>query len=92
MTKKGCEWTFNIEKASWWGRAFEHLVLSTKHCLRKMVGPASLTHDEVLTAVTEIESIINSQPLSYISAEDTEEPLTPSHLRSTDWALSAQLT
>lgn len=45
-----------------------------------MVGQASLTHDELLTAVTEIESIINSRPLSYLSAGDTEEPLTPSHL------------
>ena len=45
-----------------------------------MVGQASLTHDELLTAMTEIESIINSQPLSYISAEDTEEPLAPSYL------------
>ena len=47
---------------------------------KEMVGQASLTHDELLTAVTEIESIINSRPLSYLSAGDTEEPLTPSHL------------
>ena len=80
LTEKGCEWTFNIERAPWWGGAFERLVRSTKRCLRKMVGQASLTHDELLTAVKEIESIINSRPLSYISAEDTEEPLTPSHL------------
>ena len=56
------------------------MVQSTKRCLRKMVGQASLTHDEILTAMAEIESIINSRPLSYISAGDTEEPLTPSHL------------
>ena len=62
------------------GGAFERLVQSTKRCLRKMVGQASLTYDELLTAVTEIESIINSRPLSYVSAGDTEEPLTPSHL------------
>jgi hypothetical protein len=45
-----------------------------------MVGQASLTYDELVTAITEIECIINSRPLSYISAGDTEEPLTPSHL------------
>lgn len=45
-----------------------------------MIGQASLTHDELVTAITEIESIINSRSLSYISAEDIEEPLTPSHL------------
>ena len=42
-----------------------------------MVGQASLTQDELTTAVIEIESIINSRPLS---AGDTVEPLTPSHL------------
>ena len=80
LAERGCEWTFNIERAPWWGGAFERMVQSTKRCLRKMVGQASLTYDELLTAVTEIESIINSRPLSYVSAGDTEEPLTPSHL------------
>ena len=32
------------------------------------------------TAVIEIEAIINSCPLTYVSSDDTEEPLTPSHL------------
>ena len=80
LIKKVCEWTFNIKKAPWWGRAFELQVRSTKRCVRKMVGQANLAHDQLLTAVMEIESIINSRPLSYISAEDTEVPLTPSHL------------
>ena len=80
LAERGCEWTFNIERTPWWGRAFERMVQSTKRCLRKMVGQASLTQDELVSTVAEIESIINSRPLSYISAEDTEEPLTPSHL------------
>ena len=80
LAEKGCEWTFNVERAPWWGGAFERMVQSTKRCLRKMVGQASLNYDELLTVVTEIESIINSRPLSYTSAGDTEEPLTPSHL------------
>ena len=43
----------------------------------KMVGQAHFTHDEILTAVVEIEAIINARPLSYVSMEDMEEPLTP---------------
>ncbi len=35
---------------------------------------------QLLTAVVEIEAVINSPPLSYVSSTDCEEPLTPSHL------------
>ena len=76
----GVEWTFNIEKAPWWGGVFERMVKSTKRCLRKMIGQAKLSLDELQTAVIEVESIINSRPLSYVSSNDLEEPLTPSHL------------
>lgn len=36
--------------------------------------------DELVTATTEVEAILNSRPLSYVSTEDLKEPLTPSHL------------
>ena len=52
----------------------------TKRCLRNIVGRAKFTYDELSTAVTETESILNSRPLSFISSEDLEEPLTPFHL------------
>ena len=76
----GTEWTFNIERAPWWGGVFERMVKSTKRCLKKMIDQAKLSLDELHTAVVEVESIINSRPLSYISSSDLEEPLTPSHL------------
>ena len=41
-------------------------------------GRASELH--TLTAVVEIEAVINSRPLSYVSSADFEKPLTPSHL------------
>ena len=74
------KWSFNLEKAPWWGGVFERMVRSTKRCLRKMIGRAKFSFDELLTAVTEVEAIINSRPLSYVTPEDLEEPLTPSHL------------
>ena len=74
------QWSFNLEKAPWWGNVFERMIKSVKHCLRKTIGRAKLTHDELLTAFTEVEVIVNSRPLSYLSKEDIEEPLTPSHL------------
>ena len=80
LANRHSSWTFNIEWAPWWGGSFERMVRSSKHCLQKLVDQARLSHDELLTTVVEIESIINSRPLSYVSMDDLEEPLSPSHL------------
>ena len=80
LSEISVEWCFNLEKAPWWGGVFERPIKSTKRCLRKMVGQARFSYDELFTAVIEVEAIINSCPLSYILADDLEEPLTPSHL------------
>ena len=56
------------------------MIKSVKRCLRKTIGQAKLMYDELLTALTEVEMVVNSRPLSYMSTEDAEEPLTPSHL------------
>ena len=77
LSHVGIKWTFNLEKAAWW---VERLIKSTKRCLRKMIGQAKFLYDEMHTAIVEIEAIINSRPLSYVSSDDIEEPLTPSHL------------
>ena len=74
------EWSFNLEKAPWWGGIFERLIKSAKRCLRKTLGITSLTYDVLLTLVVETEAVLNSRPLSYISRDNLEEPLTPSHL------------
>lgn len=45
-----------------------------------MVGRACFSNDELTTALAEIEAVLNSRPLSYVSAEDREEHITLSHL------------
>ena len=79
-TIQDVKWTFNVPKAPWWGGVFERLVRSVKRCLKKMLGLARLSYDELLTALIEVEMVLNSRPLTVVSAEDLEEPLTPSHL------------
>ena len=76
----GIEWTFNLEKAPWWGGIFERLVQSMKRPLRKILGQAKFSYDELNTALIEVEAIVNSRPLTYITSDELEEPLTPSHL------------
>ena len=72
-TNTGVQWSFNLEKAPWWGGLFERLIKSTKRCLRKTIGQARITYDELLTSVTEVEMVLNSTPYSYVSTEDLEE-------------------
>ena len=64
------------------GFFFERMIKSTKRCLKKALGKARLTYEELLTVLTEVECILNSRPLTYLYPDDLEEPLTPSHLIS----------
>jgi hypothetical protein len=73
-------WQFNVERAPWWGGVFERMIQTAKRLLRKMIGTSRLTYDELMTAVIEVEGIINSRPLTYMSSGEMLEPLTPSHL------------
>ena len=80
LTAHGMEWSFNLEKAPWWGGFYERMVRCVKRCLRKILGQARVTYEELLTFLLEVEAVLNSRPLTFVSTEDVEEPLTPSHL------------
>ena len=71
-------WMFNLPRCPWAGGIFERMVRSVKGCLRKVLGNARLTEDELYTILTEIECTLNSRPLTY--QYDIGEVLTPSHL------------
>ncbi len=58
-----------MERAPWWGGVFERMIKSTKRCLRKLIGKANLTYDELLTAFAEVEVVVNFLLLSYISSD-----------------------
>ena len=56
------------------------MIKSAKRCLKKSIGKNCLCFDELYTLIVEVEAVLNLRPLTYVSSEDTEEPLTPSHL------------
>ena len=64
------------------GGFWERLVQSVKHCLRKVVGRATLTLDDLTTVIIEIETILNNRPLTYIhdDNEGVSHALTPASL------------
>ena len=39
-------------------------------------------HDKLITTVNEVENVTNSRPLSCMTSDDLEQPLTPAHLLS----------
>jgi len=67
---------------------FERMIQFVKRCLRKTISRAKLSYDELLTALTEVEAIVNSRLLSYVSSKYLKEPLTPSHLSAGHRVLS----
>ena len=75
-------WTFNIQRAPWWGEFFERMMQMLKSCLRKLIGQAKFSYEELLTGVAEVKAILNSRPLTYLTTDDLDEPVTPSHLIS----------
>ena len=51
-----------------------------KRCLKKFLGNARLTFDELVTVLLEIEKTVNGRPLTYEYDEVGGEMLTPEHL------------
>ncbi|GFX40141.1 integrase catalytic domain-containing protein [Trichonephila clavipes] len=77
---KGIHWKFIVERAPWWGGFYERLVKTIKDPLRKILGRALLTFEELSTLLSEVEVIVNHRPLTYVENDPGEpEPLTPAH-------------
>ena len=80
LTEKRIKWKYNLAKAPWWGGFYERLIKSVKSCLKKCIGRANLSFDELHTTLFKIEGVLNLPPLTYLYSDELEEPLTPSHL------------
>ena len=81
MRRNRIEWRFIPAKAPWFGGIWERLVGITKNVLKRKVGRAFLTFEELQTVVAEVGSRVNSRPLTYVGTSlDEPVPLTPVQL------------
>ena len=82
LTDYRITWNFIVERAPRWGGYWEGMVKGVKQSVKKTVGRTILDYDELLTAVVEIEAVINARPLTYVynDEESPSSPLTQSYL------------
>ena len=74
------DWRFIAPCSPWWGGWWERLISSIKSSLKEAFRRHSLTRTKLETTLHEVESCVNSRPLTYVSDEaDAENPLTPGH-------------
>lgn len=76
------DWTFNPPFASHQGGIWERMIRTVRKILLAIVNVKSTMTDDILeTVFCEVENIINSRPITKVSADCNEpDPLTPNHL------------
>ena len=76
------EWTFNPPLASHQGGVWERMIRTIRRIMLSLLVPTVRMTDDILhTTFCEVESIVNSRPLTKNSEDIHDEvPLTPNHL------------
>ena len=78
---KGIDWKFNPPKASNMGGVWERQIRTVRSCINPILRNQSSLDDETLhTSFVEVENLINSRPLTKVSADPEDGILTPNHL------------
>ena len=76
-----CKWKLIPARAPWFGAIWERAIGIIKAGLKKVLGRALVTVEELTTVLLEIEATVNDRPLTYVNSDMEEaEIITPSHL------------
>ena len=66
---KGVKWIVNPLAAPHVGGIHEIIVKSAKRAIYGVLGNSEVTHEELITAFSGVECLINSRPLTYQTAD-----------------------
>ncbi|XP_073721654.1 uncharacterized protein [Misgurnus anguillicaudatus] len=81
LAKQKIHFHFNPPGAPHFGGAWEREIRSVKSALYASVGAQSVTEEVLRTVLVEVEGILNSKPLGYVSSDVSDiDPVTPNHL------------
>lgn len=80
LSQKGIKWVFKPPAAPHMGGIWERLVRSCKIALNVVLQKQVLTDEVLATAMAEVESLVNSRPLTEVSSNvDGLEAITPNY-------------
>ena len=69
VNNRGTKCQFNLASAPWWVGMFERMMRSMKRCLRELLGRSRVDYEQLLTLLSEIQTIINNRPLTFLYNE-----------------------
>ncbi|VDO68563.1 unnamed protein product [Haemonchus placei] len=84
-------WRHITPYAPWQGGLYERLIKSVKHSLHKTLGRSLLSFEELSTTVIEIEALLNTSLLTYVSNDINTSILHPIDFVQKDLQLSCPL-
>ncbi len=80
VSSENIKWHFIPPRSPHMGGMRENAVKSCKHHLKRIMGDTLLTFEEFYTLLVQVESILNSRPISPMSDDPNDlSPLNPSH-------------
>ncbi|XP_072037120.1 uncharacterized protein [Amphiura filiformis] len=81
LLQNNIEWKFNPPGASHFGGIWERQIRTIRKLMVMLSKEQTLSDESLQTLFCEVESIINSRPLTLVSGDAQDlEPLTPNHL------------
>lgn len=80
LTESSIKWHFIPPRSPHFGGLWESAVRSVKSHLKKILHNVHLTYEDLYSLLTQIESIVNSRPLTPLTEDPNDlQPLTPGH-------------